>query len=145
MTFGKALKCMREELKLTQEALARELNVSFATVNKWENDKTKQRIAEIRRERTIELSLEGYRLDDLRRWKTAEVELKEPLRGVKFQGTEYETNPLWENVKYDYDSEGCILLEASSKRNFEQKHYLFPLPTRQILLNPALEQNPGWK
>lgn len=102
-------------------------------------------LTEIRRERTIELSLEGYRLDDLRRWKTAEVELKEPLRGVKFKGTEYETNPLWENVKYDYDAEGCILLEASSKRNFEQKHYLFPLPTRQILLNPALEQNPGWK
>lgn len=102
-------------------------------------------LQEIRRERTIELSLEGFRFDDLRRWKTAEKEMAEPLRGVKFKGTEYETNPLWAEVKYEYDSEGCILLEASSKRKFEEKHYLFPLPTRQILLNPQLEQNPGWK
>lgn len=32
---------MRLELRMTQEMLARELNVSFATVNKWENNKTK--------------------------------------------------------------------------------------------------------
>lgn len=102
-------------------------------------------LQEIRRERTIELSIEGFRFDDLRRWKTAEKEMSEPLRGVKFKGTEYETNPLWADVKYEYDSEGCILLEAASKRKFESKHYLFPLPTRQILLNPQLEQNPGWK
>ncbi len=56
MTFGKALKCMREELKLTQEALARELNVSFATVNKWENDKTKP--LRIINDRIIEFSKE---------------------------------------------------------------------------------------
>ena len=41
MTFAEALKSMREELGMTQESLARELNVSFATVNKWENNKTK--------------------------------------------------------------------------------------------------------
>ncbi|HCC35112.1 MAG TPA: transcriptional regulator [Ruminococcaceae bacterium] len=41
MTFAEALKKLREELNMTQEALARELNVSFATVNKWENNKTR--------------------------------------------------------------------------------------------------------
>lgn len=41
MTFAEALKKMRKELNITQEILARELNVSFATVNKWENNKTK--------------------------------------------------------------------------------------------------------
>lgn len=102
-------------------------------------------LEEIRRERTIELSLEGFRFDDLRRWKIAETELSKPLRGVKFKGTEYETNPIWKDVSYDYDADGYILFEASSKRKFEQKHYLFPLPTRQILLNPKLEQNQGWK
>ena len=96
---------------------------------------------EIRRERTIELSLEGYRLDDLRRWKTAEVELNQPLRG-----TEYETDGRWDNIGYEVDDEGVIVLEKASDRKFDpNKHYLFPLPTRQILLNPQLEQNPGWK
>ncbi len=56
MTFGKALKCMREELNLTQESLARELNVSFATVNKWENNKTKP--LRIIRDRILEFSKE---------------------------------------------------------------------------------------
>lgn len=66
---------------------------------------------EIRRERTIELSLEGYRLDDLRRWKTAEVELNQPLRGIKYKGTEYETDGRWDNIGYEVDEEGVIVLE----------------------------------
>lgn len=41
MTFAEAIKNMRKELKLSQEALAHELKVSFATINKWENSKTK--------------------------------------------------------------------------------------------------------
>lgn len=41
MTFAEALKKMRKELNLSQEALAHELKVSFATINKWENNKTK--------------------------------------------------------------------------------------------------------
>lgn len=41
MTFAEALKKMREELNLTQELLAQSLKVSFPTVNKWENNKTK--------------------------------------------------------------------------------------------------------
>lgn len=31
---------IRVELDLSQEALARDLNVSFATINRWENEKT---------------------------------------------------------------------------------------------------------
>lgn len=46
---------------------------------------------EIRRERTIELYNEGFRLDDLKRWKTAETEMPQDILGVKWKGTEYET------------------------------------------------------
>src|SRR5690606_10522946 len=99
---------------------------------------------EIRRERTIELSFEGYRLDDLRRWKTAETEMSQALRGVKFKGTEYETDPQWSDVVYEYDEEGFILLQAASSRQFKPRNYLFPLPTRQLLLNDQLEPNPNW-
>ena len=100
---------------------------------------------EIRRERTVELCLEGYRLDDLRRWKTAETELNEALRGIKYAGTEYETDGRWDNIGYPVDAEGFLVLEAAENRKFDpKKHYLFPLPTRQLLLNPQLEQNPNW-
>jgi hypothetical protein len=47
-------------------------------------------ITEVRRERTVELAFEGYRKDDLRRWKTAEAEMPQALKGVKFVGTEYQ-------------------------------------------------------
>ena len=41
LTFPEAVKKLREELNLTQELLAHTLKVSFPTVNKWENNKTK--------------------------------------------------------------------------------------------------------
>ncbi len=39
--FPSLLKKVREHLNLSQEDLARELGVSFSTVNRWENGKTK--------------------------------------------------------------------------------------------------------
>lgn len=40
MTIAEILKSIRKELDISQEALARELNVSFATLNRWENNLT---------------------------------------------------------------------------------------------------------
>ena len=37
--LGSVLRELRSKLKLSQEELAARLNVSFATVNRWENDK----------------------------------------------------------------------------------------------------------
>lgn len=99
---------------------------------------------EIRRERTIELFLEGFRFDDLRRWKTAETEMPMALKGVLWRGTQYATDPKWSDVDFPLDTDGHVIVEPTSKRKFEEKHYLFPLPTKQLLLNPNLEQNPGW-
>lgn len=39
---------------------------------------------EIRRERTVELIDECFRLDDLKRWKTAENEMPEDMLGIKY-------------------------------------------------------------
>ncbi len=36
MSFSEKVKYVRTELKLSQEDLARELGVSFATINRWE-------------------------------------------------------------------------------------------------------------
>ena len=37
MSFAEMVKYVRNKLKLSQEDLARELGVSFATINRWEN------------------------------------------------------------------------------------------------------------
>ena len=39
--FRDLVKSVRKQLELSQEDLARELGVSFATVNRWENGKVK--------------------------------------------------------------------------------------------------------
>ncbi|BBE16181.1 outer membrane protein [Aquipluma nitroreducens] len=110
---------------------------------------------EIRRERTIELALEGYRYDDLRRWKTAEIELPQSIKGIKIVGSNW-TDPViieganrnpyadasWQGKT---DQNGFIVAESAAERSFDpNKHYLRPLPTKEILINPDLQQNPGW-
>jgi len=40
MEFPRIVKTVREKAGMSQEDLARALNVSFATINRWENGKT---------------------------------------------------------------------------------------------------------
>lgn len=95
---------------------------------------------EIRRERTVELILEGFRIDDLKRWYTASTEMPQNQLGVKYDGTWFETN--WNNITYNVDNEGCLIL--FSGRTWKEKNYLYPLPSDQMQLNPNLGQNPEW-
>jgi len=102
---------------------------------------------EIRRERTVELAFEGFRRDDLRRWKTAETVMPQAIRGVKFVGTEYQQrNPtLVINSDIFVDANGFIVAEPAVSRHFLEKHYLDPIPLQQIQLSHGtLVQNPGW-
>jgi len=108
--------------------------------NKLVNDNGLSMREEIRRERTVELFHEGFRLDDLKRWKTAEVEMPQDILGVKWAGTDFETK--WSACPYPRNSEGVIVMETG--RQWQDKHYLFPLPKDQLQLNPNLKQNPGW-
>lgn len=40
MTFAEILKSIRKQCKYTQEQFARELNISFSTINRWENGRS---------------------------------------------------------------------------------------------------------
>lgn len=101
---------------------------------------------EIRRERTIELFEEGFRYNDIRRWKIAETVLPKALLGIKYKGTQFETDPLWAGLNATFDENGYLIVESASKRQFDPaKHYLNPLPRRELILNKNLVQNPGWQ
>ena len=105
-------------------------------------------LTEIRRERTVELAFEGFRRDDLRRWKTAETEMPQALRGVKFVGTEYQhrDSTLVVGVDIQVDAGGFVVAEAAASRRFlVPQHYLDPIPLQQVQLSRGtLTQNPGW-
>lgn len=103
---------------------------------------------EIRRERTVELAFEGFRRDDLRRWKTAEAELKPAIRGIKYKGTQYEDLKVLNTGNPGLtDAEGFLIVEPVTARSFvSPKHYYYSLPLDELFLNPALApNNPGWE
>lgn len=135
--------------KIEDQDLAKSLNLVRKRVNPDMPDLTNDFVSsngldmrtEIRRERTVELFDECFRLDDLKRWKTAETEMPMNLTGIKWTGTEYETT--WASAaSANKDAEGCLLMESG--RVWQEKNYLYPLPVDQLQLNPNLKQNPGW-
>ncbi|GEP94660.1 RagB/SusD family nutrient uptake outer membrane protein [Chitinophaga cymbidii] len=104
---------------------------------------------EIRRERTIELALEGFRYDDLRRWKTAETVLPQDVKGIKIKGTDWETRAPYNDPVYQNRVDANGFLIAESNRMFDPaKHYWQPLPTKEVAFYLAsgysLPQNPEW-
>lgn len=105
-------------------------------------------LTEIRRERTVELAFEGFRRDDLRRWKTAEVELKQPIKGIKYKGTQYEKlQALNDGNPGLVDADGFLIVEPAENRRFDvPKNYYYSLPLDEVYLNPnLLPNNPGWE
>ena len=126
-------------------------------------------ILEIRRERTIELTMEGFRLYDMLRWKEG-AQLANLFYGCYFPGA----------GEYDMDGDGKndLLLYTDNKGDFkgtakklgkdivltdetsgfihalpsitltwdENRDYLWPIPASQrVLSGGALTQNPGWE
>ncbi len=96
---------------------------------------------EIRAERTVELFEEGFRLDDLKRWKTAEIEMPMNQEGIMYEGTWF--GQQWTDMVKPLSDNGRILMWDG--RVWDQKHYLYPLSSDQTQLNPNLGQNPGWE
>ncbi|WP_073348226.1 RagB/SusD family nutrient uptake outer membrane protein [Bacteroides congonensis] len=119
-------------------------------------------LTEIRRERTVELYMEGYRFDDLKRWGIAERELNVAHCGMVVGDALYPTtfkdkngNPtsLYSIYKYPYGETSvltgvglskCVVIESQENLNFSKTHYLWPVPQQQINMNPNLKQNPGY-
>lgn len=126
-------------------------------------------ILEIRRERRIELALEGFRYDDLVRWKVGKL-LEPHFTGMYFSslgefdldgdGTIdlllYSGNAPESKAKQKIKVGGVLQLTEKDHGNLvgflniikkfdETRDYLNPIPSGDILLNENLEQNPNWK
>jgi hypothetical protein len=113
------------------------LSNAFATANGLDMRE------EIRRERMCELVMEGFRYDDIMRWKIAEDVLPQAVLGARLFNAEYDdVDPNSLNLTPD----SMIIAQPADKRTFDaSKHYLWPLPISQLGLNENLTQNPNWE
>lgn len=97
---------------------------------------------EVRREREVELSFEGFRFCDLQRW----LLLTEAPYNQKFsqefdrvESADFYTKNDPKNARVANYRRKLILT-----RNFGTKHYWFPLPIKETQISSEFKQNPGW-
>lgn len=127
-------------------------------------------LLEIRRERGVELCYEGFRYDDLLRWKKGDL-IEMQWKGIYVPGL---------NIPMDLDgndtpdvsfvqsvpetkipgviyyiidgtasqltegTKGHLVWRDDEDRVFTEKKYLHPISNADIVLNSNLQQNPGW-
>lgn len=125
-------------------------------------------ILEIRRERRIELFNEGFRWDDLMRWKEGK-KIEQPMLGMYFSALgahDFNNDGTPDVYLHQGDASGApagvtALINVQQRKltngtsgNMnpfelggyfdEARDYYYPLPIEDLQLNPNLDQNPYW-
>src|SRR5690606_13271719 len=97
---------------------------------------------EIRRERRVELALEGRRPQDYRRWAAHALFAGKRFYGYPFLQSEFPSYqpPLQADGLIDYFKNQL----PNGYRFRPEKDYLDDIPQLELNLNPNLTQNPGW-
>ena len=115
-------------------------------------------LQEIRRERRIELVAEGFRYDDIIRWKA--VKLYENPKTVLGMRVTDKVISLYQEGTFggdkgralvEYEGKTYIrpytkdLNDAGRKWSADDKRFLNPISKNVMLINPNITQNPGWE
>ena len=162
--YGEALlifaEAKAELTTLTQEDVDKSINLLRDRVNmphlvladiqtdpNWLFPSLSPIINEVRRERHIELNAEGFRKDDIYRWRAHHMLVGVNPRGCYFDQAMYpELTP---GVNVDVDDDGYVVLYRDQLPNgygFDpERDYLMPFSVEQLTLNENLVQNPGWE
>ena len=119
-------------------------------------------LREIRRERRIEMAMEGLRYEDLMRWKAGNL-FTVPLRGMKFTA---EKQKLYDGSNQNppitarrailgtdvwIDDDDFLIAYPRDPRVIQgvlpwsDYRYYWPIPFEQLTLNENLTQTPGWE
>ena len=110
---------------------------------------------QLRMERRMELAGENLRFADLIRWHLAEIVMKQKQYGMLYPATECLTkvvntgNWFWP-ITPDIDNNGCPdftkmeatgLIQVLSQRQWDNRQYLWPIPSKDIQIVSNFKQN----
>lgn len=112
----------------------------------------------LRTERRVEFAKEGLRYMDLIRWKIASKALTRPNYGMLYPVSLLQEKVvdkgLWfwpdvpeidENGIPDFSAiEASGLISPITQRAWNDRQYLWPIPTKEVLINENIKQNPGY-
>jgi len=83
----------------------------------------------VRHEREVELAFEGFRFFDIKRWGIAEKVMNGPIKGMTYT---------------DKSGNMQTVVYSDFNRKFVKRDYLWPIPQKELDLDPKMNQNPGW-
>ncbi len=148
------------QLDETVNALRARVGFNVKLTNDFVNQHGLNMLDEIRRERTVELMLEGRRYPDLIRWKTAEKELPKAIVGIHYFAHEAVEPAASDalaiaatkadgtnNGVFVYPAQNMWVWERAAVRTFRpDRDYYYPIPTNEIAKSEGnIKQNPGWR
>lgn len=116
---------------------------------RYADDDISSLLVEIRRERRVELAGEGFRYDDLRRWKQGK-KLEQKDLGLRWNEAAEERYTGADVDVYTDPATGNDYIDPYAGSDYgtpffdENKDYLWPIPLSILAENPNIEQNPGW-
>jgi hypothetical protein len=90
----------------------------------------------LRHERKVELFAEGHRYWDVRRWRTATIDLSINQSGIQYI-KDFTTGKYKLVVKANIDP-------ATTPPKFYEQNYYFPITVARTGQNPSLVENPGY-
>lgn len=112
----------------------------------------------LRMERRMELAKEGLRYMDLVRWHLLEKTMSQRNYGILYPAEDLRDKVtskghwFWasvpaidENGIPDFsEMEKAGLIQSLAQRSFNERQYLWPIPTKETLINENIKQNPGY-
>ena len=164
LMYAEALIELNENLDLAREAINQVRSRAYSTTAEdvgaypavTENTQQELR-TRLRRERRVELMLEGLRYQDLIRWRIAKKALDKQLLGLPNPADQDRTQwPFPDVMIPEVDEDGVVIFDASAwitnkyarllqDYDFdESRMYLWPIPASDRLLNGGLTQNANY-
>lgn len=139
------------DVDLTINKIRDRVNMAHLNINNivndpnWDFPQLSPVMNEIRRERRNELACEGFRLNDILRWRAHHLISGQKPMGIKFDQSMYPELTPGVNIHLSNGYVDPYAISLPNGWGFKpDRDYLLPLSKEELTLNPNLVQNPGW-